>query len=473
MIKIRGRKTVDHRWRPGLLTGFLLSVCLLIVNTGWSMELDGMELSVRSTTSYRLQWADTADSTAIADDDRDEDFSQILAADIKWAEQGFRIAAMGRYIKDTDGTPSGSIFQDYTDSRNDHRQDFDAYYAYLEKDDFLSEGMRVRLGRQYAYGAETVHFDGLHLRYERPDWQSFEIEVFGGRLVQHYVDLAEEGVGGYHLSIRPLTHLVLSLDGVFSDQVSTEASIYWQPLENVQGLVRVAFIDDEIRFADFSTQVLIPSSGTVINVDIYRRFEVDSESALLFDYTYTQDTALSDKITSLYLLQELDYMQYDLKISQPIPSAEGLTIYGRYTKRILMDDKDEDLYNTDFDRYTIGFNIDEWLDLEGFHLSAGYSFWQEQRDLFYEGESSSYFADVRQELLDGLEIGAGFYHKSEDVNSLIENETSTRYQASVKYRFMESAWVKLLYQYDEDDYFEDELGVDSINALTMTLHVEY
>ncbi len=460
-------------WRPVVFAWLVVVFSLVVTTGGWGMELGDMDLSLRSTTRYRVQWSDDPAEGAVADDDHDQDINQLLAADLNWAESGITVSVMGRYLKDLDGTPSGSIFQDYTDSRGDHRQDFEIFYAFLEKKDFLVSGLNVRLGRQYAYSAETVHYDGVQMHYSLPAWTGLEAEIFGGRLVQHYSDITQDGVGGYSLSIHPLSSLAFYLDGVFSEETSTEASAFWQPTENIQTRGRLAFINDHTRFFDINAQLLCPVTGTVVDATFYRRYKIAADSDFLFDYTYSMDQALSDDLNSLYLLREQGYLEYDLKISQPMPGPEGLTVYGRYTKRDLAHDNDEDLYNTDFDRYTIGVNIDEWLNLKGFHLDVGYSYWEEDRDTFYEEESTSYFADWRQELFEHFELGAGFYHKTEDVNSLIENEASTRYEASLKYRFMDHAWVKLLYQYDEDDYYEDELGIDHINALTMSLHLEY
>lgn len=470
--KKRGQKK-ESRWQPGMTAWLVIGFCLVAVTSGWGMELGDMDLSLRSTTRYRVQWSDDPTEGLAADDNHDQDLNQLLAADLNWAESGMTVSVMGRYLKDLDGTANGSIFQDYTDSRGDHRQDFEVYYAYLEKKDFLAPGFDVRLGRQYVYSAETVHYDGLQLHYSLPDWYGFEAEVFGGRLVQHYSDITQDSVGGYSLSLHPMSTLALYLDGVFSEETSTEASVSWQTVENIQTRGRLAFINDHTRFFDVSVQATCPVTGTVLNAGLYRRYKIAANSDFLFDYTYTFDKALSDELTSLYLLREQGYLEYDFKVSQPLPGPPGLTAYISYTRRDLAHDNDEDLYNTNFDRYTIGCTMDEWLNLKGFHFDAGYSYWEEDRDIWYEEKSASYFADWRQELLEKLELGAGFYHKTEDVNSLIENEASTRYEASLKYGFMDHGWVKLLYQYDEDDFYKDELGVDHINALTLSLHFEY
>ncbi len=318
-----------------------------------------------------------------------------------------------------------------------------------------------------------VHFDGLYADYQRPEWAGFEAEIFGGRIVQHYSDLGQNSVGGANLGLHPLDSLAVYLYGVFYEENSWEASTIWQPCSYFQGRGNLAFINSHTRYIDINGETTIAQTGTIIDLGFYRRYKINSDDDFLYDYTYTLDESLSDDLNRLYLQQEEGYYEYDLRITQPLPGTPGLNIYGRYTLRRLAHDDDENLYNTDFDRYTLGFSIDEWLLWSGFHFDAGVSHWEEDRDKFYEEESTSYYADWRQELGKRFELGAGYYHKNEDVNSMIENEASTRYLASVRYMLKDSCWLKLAYEYNEDDYYEDELGIDHINSLTLSLHLEY
>jgi len=446
--------------------------CWLLAAAGWGFDWKAADVSVRSTSKYVVQWSDEPGSQMEADEDQDQDFYQMLGIDLRWDEPGITIATLGRWDKDLDGTENGSFYQDYKDSRGDHRQDFEIFYAYLEKKD-LAPGLDVRLGRQYAYGAEVVHFDGLYADYQRPDWSGFEAELFGGRIVQHYSDLGQDSVGGFNLGFHPVASLGLYLYGVFYEENSWEASTIWQPCDHFQGRGNLAFINSHTRYIDLNGETTIAKTGTIINLGFYRRYNINSEDDFLYDYTYTLDESLSDDLNRLYLQQEEGYYEYDLQVTQPLPGTPGLNVYGRYTIRRLAHDKHENLYNTDFDRYTLGFSIDEWLLWKGFHFDAGVSRWEEDRDKFYEEESTSYYADWRQELGERFELGAGYYHKNEDVNSMIENEASTRYLASVGYKVKDNCWLKLAYEYNEDDYYEDELGVDHINTLTLSLHLEY
>ncbi|HDS15164.1 MAG TPA: hypothetical protein ENN66_00760 [Proteobacteria bacterium] len=380
---------------------------------------------------------------------------------------------MATYAKDLDGTRQGSVFQDYTDSRGSHRQDFECYYAYLEKSSIFTKGLTLRAGRQYAYGAETIHFDGLSARYEKPAWLGLEIESFGGRAVQHYSRPSPDGIGGANLRLRPLPGLVIDLNAVIFEETSWETAIFWQPSDLWKFRSRIAFINDHTRFFDCGLETTLAATGTVLDFSLYRRYAIASQADFLFDFSYTVDEALSSEFNRLYLMQEEGYLEFDFRLSQPLPILPGCTIYTRYTNRSLAHGENENLYNTDFQRLTAGFDLLDSLGWHGFHAGAGVSYWWEDRDLFYEGESTSWFADISQTLFQRLELAAGFYHKREDVNSLLEDQASTSWRLALGWQTCAHSRVEIAYEYAQDDYYEDELGVDHFNQVTVRLDFNY
>ncbi|MGC9022169.1 MAG: hypothetical protein ACP5J5_03525, partial [Dissulfurimicrobium sp.] len=181
------------------------------------------EIDIRSTTRYQLQWSDPPNGKLVSSNSSDQDISEILGVDWNSSKiNGLSFSFLGKYAKDLDGTPSGSIFQDYLDASGGQRQRFDAYYAFAEKKDVIP-GVDLRLGRQYAYGAETVHFDGLWVRADRSLDERFSIEAFGGQIVQMYSNLTQDGVGGVNLGFYPSKELALYLNSVFYRENSYEA----------------------------------------------------------------------------------------------------------------------------------------------------------------------------------------------------------------------------------------------------------
>ena len=461
------------QWRRlKIVVGLIIGCCLLAPPVS-ALELGSVDVALHSTTEYRLQWSDSPADYMLNDDDQDQDFFETLSADLNWQEHGLNFSTMLSYAKDLDGTQSGSIFQDYTDSRGDHRQDFECYYAYLEKSGLFDDALTIRAGRQYAYGAENIQFDGLWARYDMPQWLGLEVEGFGGLVVQHYSELGPDGIGGANLRIHPLTNLALDLNAVFFEETSWETALYWQPTDMFKVRSRAAFINGDTRFIDGGLETTFAATGTVVDASFYRRYSIASDADYLFDFSYTLDEALSSELNRLYLMQEESYMEFELRLSQPIAFVEGLTVYTSYTNRTLSDDDDENIYNTDFQRLTAGFDLYEGFGIKGSHISLGYSRWWEKRDKFYEGESTSWFADVEQEFFEKLECSVGYYHKSEDVNSLIENEASTSYRAAIAYKLCEHSRLELAYEYAQDDFYENELGVNHINSLNVKLDLDF
>ncbi len=379
---------------------------------------------------------------------------------------------MATYTKDTDGTREGSIYQDYIDTRG-NRQDFECYFAYLEKGGLLDDKLTLRAGRQYAYGAETIQFDGLWSHLDIPQWWNLEIEGFGGRAVTHDSYVGTRGIGGVNLRLHPFTGLTAELNTVIFEETSWEGALFWQPAENWNLRGRAAFINGHTRNLDAGLSTTIAATGTTFDFSFYRRYAISSQADFLFDFTYTLDEALSDKAHNFYLMQEQGYLEFDFRVSQPIKWVKGLTIYGRYTNHSLSDSDKEDLYNCDFQRVSCGFDLDEGITWEGFHLDAGYSRWWEDRDTFYEEESASWYVDASQKFLSRFKVAAGYYHKTEDVNSLTENEATTSWHGNISYKLCDYSSLELEYEYDQSDYYEDELGVDHINSLTVSLDIDF
>ncbi len=459
-------------WQRIKLMTCLIAGCCLLAGSAFAWEAGGAEISLHSTTRYRYQWSDKPADSMLNQDDSDQDLFETLNADVRWAEQGLTFSSMATYSKDIDGTREGSIYQDYIDSR-DNRQKFECYFAYLEKSGLLDDNLTLRVGRQYAYGAETVQFDGLWSHLDIPQWWNMEIEGFCGRAVTHYSYIDTRGIGGASLRIHPFTGFTAELNTAIFEETSWDGAIYWRPSENWNLRSRVAFINGHTRNIDTTLSTTIPATETTIDLSFFRRYAISSEADFLFDFTYTLDEAQSDKAYNFYLMQEQGYLEFDLRLSQPIKWIRGLTIFGRYTNHSLSEGDKEDLYSCDFQRVSCGFDLDEGITWEGFHLSAGYSYWWEDRDIFYEENSASWYIDIAQKFLKRFKATAGYYHKNEDVNSLTENEATTSWHGSLSYQLCSHSSLELEYEYDESDYYENELGVDHINALTVSLDIDF
>ncbi len=446
---------------------FLFSASFL-----YSHDFDWGKINLFSNTKYVYQWSDKPNNL-VSDDENDQDISEILGIDALHTDSNISFSFLGKYAKDLDGTPNGSIFQDYVDTGR-NRQKLDVYYAYFTKEN-LFNNVDFKLGRQYAYSSEIVHYDGASISGDGAiaNWLNFEI--FGGRIVQTYSNLNQDGVGGVNLEFKPLKKLIFYVDSVFYQKNSYEIGTYYMPTENIKLKGSFAFINSSSRFWNIDLIATCPYSKTTVTIDIYKRFTIPVDDDFLYDYTTTIEDNIGKDIKRFYLARQYGYIDYSISISQPIPKQEGMTVFVRYTWRNINDDYEniyENLYNTDFYRWSAGLNLDNWWKLKGTKFSIGYSYWKEDKKNLYDSSSESWYADLEQEIGEKFSINAGFYYKTEDVNSLIEGEASHYYYGSVKYKISEDKWVSLKYEYETDDYYH-EFGISGVNALTANLHLTW
>ncbi len=449
-----------------VLLAFASSICMA------EIELPMGKLEVRSKTEYRVQWSRPPDKFMVPNDSSDQDFEEQLGITWDMPEKGITFNFLGRYRKDLDGTPVGSIFQDYIDACGKDRQQLMLYYGYLEFNNIIPN-YSFRLGRQYVFGVDqNIQLDGAWIRGDRPfniDWLSFEI--YGGMPSQPFANLNKDGIVGLNLEFYPIKNLVLHADTTFYKENAWTVYADWRPYENLRVDAHGAFINEHARYAFLNIVGDIEKTGTTIGFKYYRNFENEYDSEFIFDWQSPEDD-LGNDIRRLYLAREMAYNQFDISLSQAIPTQEGLAFFTRLSIRKLASSDDEDLYNTDFISWTAGITINEWLHLEGFHCSLGITKWWENREHIYEANSISFFADVRQELFDRWEILGGYYFKTEDVNSLIENEAANHYYGAIRYRIDHEKWAEIKYEYERDDYYK-EYGISDINSLTATVYVKF
>jgi hypothetical protein len=452
---------------------FVILVFLLSTSFLYSHDFDWGSINLFSNTKYVYQWSDKPNDSLVSDDDNDQDISEILGIDAVHKKSGISFSFLGKYAKDLDGTPEGSIFQDYIDTGR-NRQKLDVYYAYFEKENVFTN-VDFKLGRQYAYSSEVVHYDGASVSGEGAIAKWFNFEIFGGQIVQTYSNLDQDGVSGINLEFKPVKNLLLYVDSVFYQENSYEIGAYYMPADNIKLKGNFAFINDSSRSWNIDIIATCPYAKTTVTIDIFKRFTIPVDDDFLYDYTTSIEENIGKDIKRFYLARLYGYIDYSISLSQPIPKQEGMTFYVKYTRRNINDDYEnayENLYNTDFYRWSLGLNLDNWWKLKGTKFSLGYSYWKEDKDNFYDSSSESWYADLEQEISETFSFSGGFYYKTEDVNSLIEGEASHYYYGSLKYKFAEEKWVSLKYEYETDDYYH-EFGISGVNAITANIHLTW
>lgn len=451
-----------------------IAITLFCSTEVYAIDTPAGDLNIYSSTKYRVQWSNPPDKEMVPNDSSDQDFYQLLGVDWDVANSGFTFHFLGKYSKDLDGTPEGSIFQDYIDTWN-KRQQFNPYFAYMEKIDILPS-IDMRLGRQYAYGVETVQFDGLWVRANNI-MDLFSVEGYGGTPSQTYLDLNRDGIGGANIEVYPIKNLIVHLDSTFYKENSVELWADWRIADFANADAHWAWNNFRNDFISLGFSGEVHKTGTTIDVSFYTNFKNNTVQEFIFDYQ-SPEVDLGRDIKNFYLQREQGYYHSSISISQEIPRLPGAACFFRYAYRYLMDDTGENLYNTDFQSFTTGINLSEIFHLHGFHFSFGYTKWWEDRNTqsngrkMYEASSDSWFVDFSQEFLERFEIAAGLYFKDEDVNTMIEGEAAHHYYGAFKYKVFESAWAELKYEYERDDYYK-EFGISDINSLTASFNVRF
>jgi hypothetical protein len=465
------RKTSFVECRPVLV---FIALAMLFSAEVFAMDTPVGDLDIYSSTKYRVQWSNSPDKAMVPNDSSDQDFYQLLGLDWNIADSGFTFHFLGKYSKDLDGTPEGSIFQDYIDTW-DERQLFNPYYAYIEKMDILPS-IDMRLGRQYAYGAETVQFDGLWVRANNI-YNFFSVEGYGGMPVQTYLDLNRDGIGGVNLEVYPMKNLIVHLDSTFYKENSVELWADWRMADFANMDAHWAWNNFRNDYISLGFSGEVHKTGTTIELSFYTNFKNNTIQEFIFDYQ-SPEVDLGNDIKRFYLQREQGYYHSIISISQEVPGIEGVACFFRYARRDLMNRDDENLYNTDFQSFTTGVNLNDIFHLHGFHFSFGYTRWWEDRATqangrkMYEAVSDSWFIDFSQRFLERFEIAAGLYFKDEDVNAMIEGEAAHHYYGALKYEVFHAAWAELKYEYERDDYYK-EFGISDINSLTASFNVRF
>jgi hypothetical protein len=268
---------------------FFLSVFLFFLynpHAAYSKDYSWGYADIMSTTNYQYQWSDKPGKELENKDDNDQDIYEIINAEIGNKQKEWSFSFLGKYSKDLDGTTDGSIFQDYLDSSNNDRQRFDTYYAYFEKKNIV-KNVDVRLGRQYAYGAESVHFNGAWVRVNSLLNDFLSVEAFGGTVVQMYSNLTRDGVGGINFELKPVKNLLVDLDSVFYKENSFKTNIYWMPADFMKIKGMWSLINKKSKDASFDIMATCPYTKTTIRLNIYKRFSLMESDDFIYDYTYS------------------------------------------------------------------------------------------------------------------------------------------------------------------------------------------
>ncbi len=411
--------------------------------------------SVSVSAEYRAQWTE-----AQGKDTRDQDLRTWLGAEFqRTGVEGLSASMLVWYGLDTDGTSESSPFKDTLDSYS-NRDDFRVYRAALSYR-VPAGWLTAVAGRQEIWSAEIATVDGGLLRIEPCRWATFE--VFGGQRVSHYRDPDPEGLYGGNLDLRPLDGTLLRLQDLYYIDNSLELSLVQDLGKWGFGRAEYRMINDDPNEASLGLH-LQPWTAAEAHLT-YRRKIADAGDD---DFTYDYTSAGDDTVPGLGLEPLAPYADYIAEFRQGFLEAFGLG--ARYRRHNVIDDKDEDEFNADYQEGTLLFDLEGW-PWQGLRAGVEYTRWAEDmnRDDIAEDDLWGYVVRAEQHFL-GHAVGAGLYRQAYDTDGA--SRDSAGFELWTRLRLAEFARLLLRYEQEEDDLYEDE-GFQDLHRFTARLDLSF
>ena len=222
----------------------------------------------------------------------------------------------------------------------------------------------VKIGRQYLYDVENLHFDGIHLSLK--PFKNVRFTAYGGIPV-HFFESSSDGdwISGVSAEIKPLEHSTLRFDYISTSDNNIDIGDHhdnllifsvWQNIKqwwNVFG--RYSMLDSVSR--DFQ----IRSSWNFSSIDLDIQFSYYKQAQRLDNYTIE-----FDEFVPLMGGYE-PYDQYTMDIYKGIGDHLGVNM--GFSFRELADESDERQFNHDYERYYLTFTVFDF-PVKGLTLSV-------------------------------------------------------------------------------------------------------
>ncbi len=327
----------------------------------------------------------------------------------------------------------------------------------------------AKIGRQYSYDVENLHFDGLHLRFK--PFHNIRFATFAGIPV-HFQESSSDGdwISGISVEIKPLENSTIRFDYVVSSDNSDDTIgnhhdnlFIVNAWHNIKQWWRI--YGRFSKLDSISRDLQIRSFWNFSSLDLNIQFSYYKQSQKLGDFT----TTFNEFVPSMGNYEAYD--QYTLDIYKGIGNHMGINIGA--SLRELKDESDENSFNNDFERYYITYSLFDY-PLKGLTTTVTGEDYETAGD-----DIQSISFDVTHNFSKNLKISLGTYYSlykydttsgvdltalnsmSEDtffpVDSLNESERDNvrSYYLKVKKRFFDNweIWGKYEYENFDSDIF--------------------
>lgn len=397
-------------------------------------------------------------------DDEDQDLEGNLTLRLRDVGiEGTRGAFSLRAFKDLDGSPLGDELRglDSTFGGGEDGQVGQAWGGYADPE----ERFEVRLGRQYAYESESVHFDGAWGRLSRLTFGlgTFELRAFGGERVTYFSNPVDDEVLGGGIRWDPIEALTLEASEVHLIDSSFRARAIGRPAAILELRAEYFMIDEDPAYVEFA--------GTIeplawLEVDLGWREKLGQRAHdYVFDFTQTPRGSRRDALDARRLrIEDLD--PYDRLFGEArirIADRAIARLGGRWNT--IADRDDRDFANADFGEVWTGI---DWWEFPWPRLAGSLGFRATQwdhppippgivavDDLRGEGERNAmeWRARLEQGIGESLTVGAEIAWRTYDYRSryvTLDNMERLSAGAEARIRVTRFLTWSVEYGYDEE-----------------------
>jgi hypothetical protein len=431
---------------------FGLAALVLALPSAGMSAVEGLDLT--ASTEYRYRSADL-DSSG---DDSDADWLTRVGVDYsKLGVEGLTFSGVLWYGADVDGTTEGSPLADLLDTY-EGRDELRAYRALL--DYRVSEALSVKAGRQNVTSAERATIDGGLVTFES-DCGHLDVELFAGRRVSFYSDPDEKAIYGGNVELRPTPTTRLRLMDLYYIENSFEAQLY-QKL-GALGQARVGYRQFGGEPLELGGELDTPLWADAEMTLFYKRKLSDANETYGYDYTAFKD----ENAAALGFGSFAASSDYGVELRQGLFNS---LLYGYARARFhnVLDDIDEDEYNTDYTEVTAGAQ----LTLGAVRAAIEGNRWFEDRNRKDLDEEDSWGANAMVEYTTAANtrFGASYSRAKYDAEGMERDSDAVAAWAGIN--LTEGARLDLRYERASDDLYESE-GVDTVCEYSARLNFEY
>ena len=252
-----------------------------------------------------------------------------------------------RYMQDLtrvdSGSPALSLLETFPGNRQIQLTEAVVTIIGLPSDGMFA-GTNLRVGRQYAWGAELAAFDGASVGINR---QNYSLTLFGGRRFTYFGDPQQRALGGGSLAVRLGSNTSLDYDTLFYIRGSHSLRLRRRFGSSWLFHTGLRFVGSAP--VDYTAQVLYQSPKTAVRLSFAQKL---TDKDYIYDYTSSaRDKDPYNTLSRLYLGPLSPYSQVVVDARRTL--VRHLGVGAAVWIRRLNDSRDQGPFETSFEDYRL------------------------------------------------------------------------------------------------------------------------